>query len=74
VAEEGQAVEIVVSMSEAGRQLGVDQRVVSHMLSALGLEARPHPSNARAKGVTIAQVATLREAIEAGRRVVAQSA
>jgi hypothetical protein len=67
-------VEIVVSMAEAARQLGVDPRVVTHLMGSLGLEPRQHPSNAKAKGVTLGQIGVMREAIEAGRRVVAQTA
>jgi hypothetical protein len=67
-------VDAVVSMSEAGRMLGIGRKAVGEWLASLGMQPQDHPSNSMAKGVTLTQVATLREAIEAGRRVVAQSA
>jgi predicted transcriptional regulator len=66
--------EAYVSISEAGRQLGIASQAISEWIDSLGIETQRHPSNARARALTVKQVATLREAIEAGRRVVAQSA
>jgi hypothetical protein len=54
--------------------LGIGRKAVGEWLASLGMQPQDHPSNSMAKGVTLTQVATLREAIEAGRRVVAQSA
>ena len=64
VADEGSDVHVVVSLSEAGRILGVDRETVADLLRAMGLETVSHPSNARAKGVSLEQMKLLRKRLE----------
>lgn len=66
--------EPVVSIREAARMLGVGHEGLYPMVILLGLETRQHPSNPRAKGLTMRQVTAIRDVIETGRRALAQSA
>lgn len=51
------------SYSQVARELGVDYRLVSGLVDALGIEPKAHPSNGRAKALDDRDLETIRRAL-----------
>lgn len=51
------------SYSQVARELGVDYRLVSGLVDALGIVPKPHPSNGRAKALDDRDFAVIRQAL-----------
>lgn len=52
---------MVLSFSEAGRQLGLDRQTIADLVARWDIPVVTHPSNGRAKGIDEDGFRTLRE-------------
>ena len=59
----------MISISRAAVMLGVDRRTVSDLARMLAIEPVPHPSNARGKAFTAAEVEHIRKALARVRKM-----